>query len=76
MGLAACAVANGGTIMKPYIVDQVISYNGAIVEKTSPSEWLRPLTAATAATMKDLMVQVVQYRHGNRGGDKRRPGCR
>jgi penicillin-binding protein A len=60
MGLAACAVANGGTIMKPYLVDQIRSYNGAIVETTSPAEWLRPLSAATAATMKNLMVQVVK----------------
>ncbi len=76
MALAACAVANDGKIMKPYIVDQVLSYNGAIVEKTSPSVWLQPITAATAATMKNLMVQVVQQRDGNRRGDKRRPGCR
>ena len=60
MGLAACAVANGGTIMKPYLVDEIQSYNGAIVEKTSPSRWLQPLTAATAATLKALMVQVVK----------------
>jgi peptidoglycan glycosyltransferase len=60
MGLAACAVANDGTIMKPYMVDQVLSYNGAIVEKTSPGKWLQPITAATAADMKNLMVQVVR----------------
>lgn len=60
MGLAACAVANGGTIMKPYLVDEVRSYNGAIVEKTSPSEWLRPISAAMAATLKSLMVQAVK----------------
>lgn len=60
MGLAAAAVANQGTIMKPYIVDQIISYNGAIVDKTSPSAWLRPITPATAATMRDMMIQVVR----------------
>ena len=60
MGLAACAVANDGKIMKPYLVDQVISYNGAIVETTSPSQWLQPISAATAATMKSLMLQVVR----------------
>jgi peptidoglycan glycosyltransferase len=60
MGLAACAVANGGTIMKPYMVDQILSYNGAIVETTSPGAWLQPISAATAATMKDLMLQVVR----------------
>lgn len=60
MGLAACAVANGGKIMKPYIVEQVLSYSGGIVENASPSVWLQPLNAATAATMKDFMVQVVR----------------
>jgi peptidoglycan glycosyltransferase len=60
MGLAACAVANDGKIMKPYIVDQVLSYNGSIVETTSPSQWLQPITAATAATLKSLMIQVVR----------------
>ncbi len=60
MALTASAVANDGAIMKPYMVDQVLSYNGAIVEKTSPSEWLRPMTPATAATMKNLMLQVVR----------------
>jgi penicillin-binding protein A len=60
MGLAACAVANGGVIMKPYVVDQVASYNNAIVEKTSPAEWLRPIDSATAATLKNLMQEVVR----------------
>jgi peptidoglycan glycosyltransferase len=60
MGLAACAVANDGKIMNPYLVYQVLSYNGAIVETTSPTQWLQPITAATAATMKSLMIQVVR----------------
>jgi peptidoglycan glycosyltransferase len=60
MALAASAVANEGKIMKPYIVDQILSYNGAIAEKTSPSVWLRPITQATAATMTDLMIRVVK----------------
>jgi peptidoglycan glycosyltransferase len=59
MALAASAVANGGKIMKPYIVDQVLSYNGALVDKTSPGVWLSPISAATAATMRDLMIEVV-----------------
>ena len=35
-----------------------------------PSVWLQPITAATAATMTDLMIEVVQQRHGNRGRDR------
>jgi peptidoglycan glycosyltransferase len=52
-------VANEGKIMKPYIVDQVLSYNGALVDKTSPGVWLKPITPGTAATMRDLMIEVV-----------------
>jgi len=59
MALAASAVANEGEIMKPYIVDQVLSYNGALVDKTSPGVWLKPITPGTAATMRDLMIEVV-----------------
>jgi peptidoglycan glycosyltransferase len=60
MALSASAVANEGKIMKPYIVDQVLSYNGALVDKTSPGVWLNPISAATAATMRDLMIEVVK----------------
>ena len=60
MGLAAAAVANEGKIMEPYIVEQVLSYNGAIVEKTSPGVWLRPISAQTAATVRDMMVLAVR----------------
>lgn len=60
MGLVACAAANDGRIMKPYIVDQVLSYNGAVVETTSPSVWLQPIDAAIAATLKDFMVEAVR----------------
>jgi penicillin-binding protein A len=60
MGLAGAAAANQGKIMKPYIVDQVLSYNGAIVEKTSPGAWLSPISAGTAATIRDMMVQAVR----------------
>ena len=59
MALAASAVANEGKIMKPYIVDQVLSYSGALADKTSPAVWLKPITPETAATMRDLMIEVV-----------------
>ena len=67
MALAACAVANGGKIMKPYLVDQVLSYNGAVRrEDLARACGCSPSPRATAATMQDLMVQVVKQRHGNR----------
>ena len=49
MALAAAAVANGGQIMKPYIVSQVLDYHQNVLEETKPEVWLTPLTAETAA---------------------------
>ena len=60
IALSACAVANGGTIMKPYVVDQVQDANAKVLDKTKPQSWLQPITSATAATLRDLMVQVVK----------------
>jgi peptidoglycan glycosyltransferase len=59
MALVASAIANGGTIMKPYLVDQVIAYPNTVLKTTGPEEWLKPISSETAATLRDLMVEVV-----------------
>ena len=46
--------------MKPYVVDQVQDANAKVLDKTKPQSWLQPITSATAATLRDLMVQVVK----------------
>jgi peptidoglycan glycosyltransferase len=59
IALAAAAVANGGTIMKPYVVSQVLDYHQSVLRETKPQMWLQPLTAETAAILRQFMVQVV-----------------
>jgi penicillin-binding protein A len=59
MALAAAGVANGGTIMKPYVLDSVLDSHGNALDKTRPSSWLQPLKPEVAATVRDLMVKVV-----------------
>ena len=68
-------VANGGQIMRPYVVSEVRDYNQQVLEKTEPGVWLQPISAATAATLRDLMVKVVDEGHGNQGCDRGRQGC-
>jgi peptidoglycan glycosyltransferase len=60
MALAAAAVANGGKIMKPYLVSQVLDYHQNMLRETKPQVWLQPLSSQTAAAVRDLMVQVVK----------------
>jgi peptidoglycan glycosyltransferase len=64
MALVTSAVANGGKIMKPYIVSTVVdgleSEDPSIIREASPAVWLEPVSSQTAATMTALMVEVVR----------------
>lgn len=52
------AIANGGLMMQPHIVHQVI--DGNRVYPSQPSALGRPISAETAAQVTDMMVQVVE----------------
>ncbi|MBR4540408.1 MAG: PASTA domain-containing protein [Clostridia bacterium] len=56
---AACAVVNGGRLMKPYIVQEVLDSQGNVVEHTAPTVVSTPISAETSATMRTLLESVV-----------------
>ena len=60
LALITSAVANDGKIMKPYIVEKVTSAKGAVLRTADPDVWSQPISSATAAELKSLMVQVVR----------------
>jgi len=60
MALVAAGIANGGTIMEPFIVSEVRDYRQTLLQRTQPQVWKRPITAATAQTVSDLMVRAVE----------------
>jgi len=60
MALVTAAVANGGQMMKPYVVDMVTDPGGAVMEQAEPALWARPISETTATTLTELMVEVVQ----------------
>ena len=61
MALITCSIANGGTLMKPYLVDQVTNYTGSIIEKTKPEKYADLMTAEEAAQLKQYMTAVTEY---------------
>ncbi len=63
------AIANGGKLMKPYLVDEVDYPNGKVV-KTQPQEVRQVLRSDTAATLTAMLVDVVENGHGKRAGVK------
>jgi cell division protein FtsI/penicillin-binding protein 2 len=56
---AFCAVANGGKIMKPYLVDYITDDNGNIVERTEPEVLRQVCSKAAADTVRSYMQAVV-----------------
>ncbi len=61
MALITSAIANNGTLMKPYLIDSVTNYTGTIIDKTEPEEYADLMTANEAAQLKDYMTSVVEY---------------
>lgn len=59
MALITCAVANGGNLMQPYLVDRIENYNGELVKKYKPETYSQLMTAEEAAVLGDLMEGVV-----------------
>ena len=57
---AACAVVNGGRLMKPYIVREVLDEQGAVLERVSPTVVANPIKPETSAVMRTLLENVVE----------------
>ena len=60
MALVASAVANGGTLMKPYYVDSISTYDGDEVKTFKPSSYATVMSADEAETIGNYMITTVQ----------------
>ena len=60
MAMVASAVANDGTLMKPYMVDELQASNVDVIEKTDPEEYSQPLSAKNAQILQSMMETVVE----------------
>ena len=60
MTLISAAIANGGTLMQPYLVEQVENYTGTTISKNMPERYGTLMTSAEAAQLKEYMAGVVQ----------------
>jgi peptidoglycan glycosyltransferase len=59
MAMVAAGLANGGTVMRPYVVDEVQSPELDVLDKTDPSELSQAVSASTASEVTQLMVSTV-----------------
>ena len=64
MAAAVCAVVNGGRLMQPYLVSDILNPDGSILQHTQPVCKRQVIKADTSATMREMMEAVVLYGGG------------
>ncbi|MEU4955517.1 penicillin-binding transpeptidase domain-containing protein [Streptomyces lavendulae] len=70
MAMVAAAVANGGEIKTPYLVDRTTRDDGSQVRRTDQRTLGRAMSPATALRMQELMVKVVENGTGRNAAIK------
>jgi peptidoglycan glycosyltransferase len=60
MAMVAAGLANGGTVMRPYLVDEQQSADLDVLHKTEPQELSRAVSSTTASEVTKLMVSTVE----------------
>ena len=61
MAMIVSAIANGGKLMKPYLVDKVTNASGAVMKETDQEEYKQLMTEEEASQIKEYMKSVVDY---------------
>jgi cell division protein FtsI (penicillin-binding protein 3) len=57
---ALSALANGGELMRPYVVDRIIDQNGRIVTSFRPESRRRIISEETSLKLRKIIKQVVE----------------
>ncbi|WP_461811168.1 peptidoglycan D,D-transpeptidase FtsI family protein [Faecalimonas sp.] len=60
MALITSSIANGGKLMKPYLVDKIVNYSGTTVTKNMPEEYGTLMTREEATQLTEYMKSVVE----------------
>jgi len=59
MAMIAACIANGGSLMKPYLVKQLVGPDLAVVDTTKPTVIRQAISSAVAAELTTMMESVV-----------------
>jgi peptidoglycan glycosyltransferase len=59
MAMVSAAIANGGPLMTPNLVDSITAPDLSVLQKLTPTVYNTPISGATATTMTQLMVNNV-----------------
>ena len=59
MAMVMAAIANGGNLMQPTVLDRIIAPDLSVVEQSEPTLFSQPISRTTAETMTRLLVDGV-----------------
>ena len=59
MALLTAAIANGGNLMEPYLIDSIENYTGERVKKYMPSSYGKVMSVEEAEILKEYMTETV-----------------
>ena len=87
MASAVCAVVNGGKLMQPYLVSDILAPDGSVLQHNQPVCRRQVIQPATSATMREMMeavvlygggrnAQIAGYRVGGKSGTSQKAGQR
>jgi len=62
--MIAAAVANDGSLMSPFLVDQVRAPDLSVIDETTPEELSRPVSTEIANQLTEMMQSVVERGSG------------
>ena len=71
MVTAVSAVANGGYLLKPYVVDEVQDVSGRVLAKNERTVRRQVISESTSETMRTLLMHVVDHGTGTMGAVNR-----
>ncbi|GAA0395320.1 penicillin-binding protein A [Acrocarpospora corrugata] len=60
MLLVAAGIANGGEVMKPYLINKIVGPDGSVLDETEAEPFTEAVSRETADKLKEMMVSVVQ----------------
>lgn len=60
MAMVAAGVANDGVVMRPFVVDRILTPDGKILTKTGSEEYRKAIEPETAAELTAMMELAVQ----------------
>ena len=64
IAMVSAGIANGGVVMRPYLINQVLSADLQTIDRTSPERLGTAVSSQTASTLTSMLTEVVDQGTG------------